>query len=395
MAVAYRKTLSANRLVRRASRAVCLLPLLAGCGERPREAEAPPPKVAVAVPTARRLTHYLEATGSAAAVNTVDLVARVQGVLQEQSYVDGQTVSRGTTLFTIEPAPYQAQLRQSQAQQEGAEAQLAFSTAQYDRQLELARTRTASPSAVDQALAGRDGDRANVEQKRAATQAAAINYGYTRVAAPFDGIATAHLVSVGNLVGGNAKLASVVQLDPIHVNFSVSEQDAQRIRGRLARRGLTVQDLGAITVDVGLQTEQGYPRSGRLDYVQPGLDAATGTLSVRAVFDNKDHALLPGAFLRVRIPQERDVEALLVPDDALGTDQSGDYLLVVDAGNVVRQRQVVRGAVSGGLREIAGGIGPTDRVVVAGLQRAVPGRTVQPVEPASASGSGDQASLRP
>ena len=375
-----------DRPVRRAALAACLLLPFAGCEDRQEDAAPPePPRVVVARPVARRVTHYLETSGSLAAVNAVDLVARVQGVLQDRSYVDGQVVSQGETLFTIEPAPYLAQLRQAQAQQKSAEAQLALSSAQYDRQVELNRSRTTTQAALDQAVAARDGDRAILEQRQAAVQAAAITYTYTRVTAPIAGIVTNHLVSVGNLVGGSSKLASVIQLDPIHVNFTIPEADVHRIRRRLSGSGLTIRDLGAIEVEVGLQGEVGHPHVGRLDYIQPGIDPSTGTIAARAVFDNKDTTLLPGAFVRVRVPQQREVEALLVPDEALGTDQGGDYLLVVDAANVVRQRRVVRGPLSGPLREIAGGLDATERVVVSGLARAAPGLTVRPVEAAEAA----------
>lgn len=374
-------------MLHRSTLAAALLLAGAGCKDEQEAPRSPaPPQVVAMRPVSRQITHYLETSGSAAAVNTVDLVARVQGVLQERSYVDGQLVSQGDVLFTIEPAPYLAQLRQSQAQQRGAEAQLALSSAQYDRKVELARSRVATQVALDQAMASRDADRANVEQRQAATQAAAITYAYTRVLAPISGIVTNHLASVGSLVGGNVKLASVVQLDPIYVNFTISEQDVQRIRARLSGRGLTIRDLGTIEVEAGLQGEAGYPHAGRLDYLQPGIDPATGTMSARAVFDNKDHALLPGAFVRVRVPQERAVDTLLVPDAALGTDQNGSYLLVVDAEDVVRQRRVTRGPLSGPLRVILGGLGAAERVVVSGLPRAVPGMRVQPVE-AEAAGS--------
>ena len=182
-------------------------------------------------------------------------------------------------------------------------------------------------------MATRNTDRANLLGAQANTQLAAINYTYTRVTAPFDGIVTAHLVSVGEVVGGNemTKLATIVQLAPIYVNFSISEQDEQRIRAAMAAKGITRDTLGPVPVEAGLQTETGYPHAGTLDYVAPMVDATTGTLAVRAVFANKEHVLLPGSFVRVRVPLQRDVPALLVPDVALGADQGGRYVLVVGA----------------------------------------------------------------
>ncbi len=356
----------------------CVVLALVWCRRETQAEAAPPPNVVVAQPIQRVIDHYLDTTGVAAAVNTVDLTARVQGFLQEQSYTDGQAVTRGATLFTIEPEPYLAQLQQAQAEQQAAEAHLVYTTAQYNRQAVLARDKVSAQATLDQAQADRDGDRATVAQKQAAARAAAINYAYTRITAPFDGIVTAHLVAVGNVVNVNTKLASVVQLDPIYVNFTVSEQDAERIRARLAQRGVSIAGLGTIPVEAGLQTESGTPHAGHLDYANPGIDTGTGTLAVRAVFENKDHVLLPGNFVRIRLAQERGVRALLVPDAALGTDQGGDTLLVVDTDNVVRRKRVVRGERLGDLREIASGLTATDRVIVGGMQHAVPGQTVQP-----------------
>jgi RND family efflux transporter MFP subunit len=164
------------------------------------------------------------------------------------------------------------------------------------------------------------------------------------VRAPFDGIVSARQVSVGEYVGGTPTvLATIVQADPIHVNFNVSEQDVLRLRAEMARRGLTRDDLLKVSVEVGLQTESGYPHAGTFDYAAPTVNTATGTLPARAVFKNPDR----GYFVRVRIPVEQQASALLVPDVALGADQSGRYLLVVNKDNTVEQRQVEVGPLRG------------------------------------------------
>jgi RND family efflux transporter MFP subunit len=221
-------------------------------------------------------------------------------------------------------------------------------------------------------------------------QSAKINLGYTEIKAPFAGVVTARLVDPGALVGagGPTKLATIVQIDPIYVNFSVNEQQVLEIRQQLRSQGLTIKDLGPIPVEVGLQTETGFPHSGTINYIAPDLDQSTGTLPVRALLENKDTALLPGLFVRVRVPVQRDVEALLVPDRALGNGQQGRYLLVVNDKNTVEQRPVETGdAIDGGLRIIKGGLQPTDRVVVSGIQRAVPGSIVKPVDSVPATGA--------
>jgi RND family efflux transporter MFP subunit len=210
---------------------------------------------------------------------------------------------------------------------------------------------------------------------------AATNLGYTQVTAPFDGMVTAHQVSVGSLVGANSPttLATIIQIDPIYVSFTVSEQDVLRIRAGLRQAGLDEKQLNKVPVELGLMNETGYPHKGTLDYASPTVDTSTGTLMVRGILANSDHSLLPGFFVRVRVPlQAQRSEALLVPETALGTDQAGRYLLLVDKDDVVQQRTVTTGARVGTLRVIASGLQPDDRVVVSGLQRAVPGEKVAP-----------------
>jgi membrane fusion protein, multidrug efflux system len=341
----------------------------------------PPPQVIVAQALHQAVTPYLEATGNMVAYNQVDLVARISGFLQEIRYTDGAIAHRGDTLFVIEPAPYQAKLQQAQATEASAEAQAVQTDAEYERQASLGRTDYSSRSAVDQALAARNSNRANVLNQQAAVTLAATNLGYTQVTAPFDGIVTAHQVSVGSLVGANAPttLATIVQIDPIYVSFTVSEQDVLRIRASLRQAGSGEKQIAKIPVEVGLMTEDGYPHHGMLDYAAPNVDTATGTLMVRGVLPNADHMLLPGFFVRVRVPlKSQQSEALLVPETALGTDQSGRYLLVVDKDDVVQQRTITTGARVSTLRVIASGLQPDDRVVVAGVQRAVPGEKVAP-----------------
>ncbi len=344
-------------------------------------APPPPPRVGVSHPLRQTVTPYLETSGTMVAVNQVDLLARVQGFLQEIDYKDGAAVKRGDTLFVIEPAPYQAKLQQATASLAAAQSQATQSEAEYKRQASLGRSDFASQSAVEQALAKRDSDRANLSDQQAGVAIAGINLGYTHVTAPFDGLVTAHLVSVGELVGvsGPTKLASIVQLDPINVTFNISEQDVLRIRAGLPQRPLPVADLGKVPVEVGLMTEEGYPHAGTLDYAAPEVDASTGTLMVRGVLANPTYALLPGFFVRVRVPLAQGRrDALLVPDRALGSDQSGRYLLVVNQNHVVEHRDVGVGQLVGDLRVIETGLKPDDQVVVSGIQRAIAGETVSP-----------------
>lgn len=353
---------------------------LAGCEDKNTFVAPPPPKVDVATPVQRPVTRYVEATGNTAPIKSVDLVARVQGFLQSQDYQDGTFVKQGTQLFTIEPETYKLKLEQAQAAEAGAQASLKQAEADFRRQSELVQRQAVSQATLDTSTSTRDNAQASLQQAQANTRIAEVNYGYTKVSAPFDGIVGAHMVSIGELVGVSSptQLATIVAMDPIYVNFTVNEQDVLRIRAEAARRGLTAPDLKQFPIEIGLQTETGYPHEGHLDYVAPTLNSSTGTLAVRGLVPNDKRVLLPGYFVRVRVPFTQEKDALLVPDTALGSDQGGRYLLVVGADNIVEQRKVQIGPVDNGLRVIEGGLKPDDRVVIAGLLRVIPGQKIDP-----------------
>jgi RND family efflux transporter MFP subunit len=353
--------------------------LLAGCGQNNTYVEPPPPEVVVAQPVQRPVTRYFETTGNAAPVNSANLVARVQGFVQEINYQDGAQVKKGAPLFTIEPEPYRLKLQQAQAAERAAQATATQTQAEFDRQSELVNRQAASKAALDNATANRDAAQAKLLQAQADTRQAQINLDYTRVVAPFDGVVTARQVSIGELVGGSGAsvLATIVQLDPIYVNFSASERDVLRVRAEFERRGMKGTDIKGSPVEIGLQTDTGYPYKGVLDYIAPSINQATGTLALRATLANPKAAVLPGYFLRIRVPLDTQ-PGLLVPDVALGADQSGRYVLVVDAENKVEQREVTIGPLDKGMRVIDAGLKADDRVIVAGLLRALPGQKVAP-----------------
>jgi RND family efflux transporter MFP subunit len=333
-------------------------------------------------PVKQDITRYFDTTGNTVAMNSAPLVARVQGYVQDIKYKDGAYVKKGTPLFVIEQEPYKLKYEAAQAAQSGTEAIQKKLEAEYKRQVDLASRQVSAQVTLDQALAARDEGQANVSQADANTKTAAINLGYTEVNAPFDGYVSAREVSVGQLVGANSptQLATIVQTDPIYVNFNISEKDALQARATLAHKGETVADMvGKLPIEVGLQTETGYPHKGLLEYVAPTVNQSTGTMQVRGIFQNPNRTLLPGYFVRVRIPvSDRQVASLLVPDTSLGADQAGRYVLVVNADNVVEQRKVTIGPMVGDMRVIDSGLTPDDRVVVGGQLRAIPGQKVDP-----------------
>jgi len=376
-----------------------LLPLLAmailagGCEEKNTFVPPPPPKVTVAKPERQSVTDYLELTGNSQAINTVKLVARVEGYLEGLHFQDGADVRKGDLLFTIQPQQYQAQLAQAKAQVQAQQAALFNAETEYERYSRLYQQKAAAATDVDNWRFQRDSARAAVANAMAQVDIANLNIGYTQVTAPFTGRMGRRLVDVGNVVGAGGQetpLAEINQIDPIYVYFTINELDLLRIRERQQAGGGDYR-VKPVPIQAGLATEQGYPHEGRIDFAGISLDPSTGTLLVRAVFSNPDRVLLPGLFVRLRLPFGQDRGAILVPEVALGTDQIGRYVLVVDDKNVVERRGVKTGQAYGEMRVVTDGLNGDERVVINGLLRAIPGRQVTPemqtaAEPAASAG---------
>jgi membrane fusion protein, multidrug efflux system len=358
---------------------------LTGCGSRNTFVPPPPPKVVVAQPLQKPVTLYVYLTGNTAAYRTANLVARVQGYLESIDYQDGAAVTKGTQLFSIERDVYQAQLDQVKAQLAHDQGVLAEAKVNLTRYQTLEQQKSIAAQQAEDQAAVVDQDKATVDLDQANVDNANINLGFTKVLAPFDGIVTNHQVDIGNLVGasGPTTLATIVQTDPIYVNFTLSEPQFLSIRRSNAQAGLPISTadlayLATIAVEIGLQDEDGYPHKGHVDYVSPQIDPSTGTVAVRGIFENKNNALVPGLFVRVRGPVGHQDKALLTRADAIGTSQEGSYLLVVGADNVVQRKVVKTGQTQGQLIIIESGLDPGDWVVVEGIQQAFPGAKVEP-----------------
>lgn len=340
--------------------------LLAGCDGKDETAKAMPEKsVAVFQPRQATVTRYLYETGTTSAVNRVDLVARVSGTLQSVDYQDGTQVKAGQRLFLIQPDQYRAEVAQSQATVEQAQATFDNAQRQLDRQDQLARSAVTSDTNVDNARATRDTSKAELDAAMAALTLARINLGYTTITAPFDGYVSAHQADVGAYVAasGPTTLATIVQLSPINVTFSLSDTDMLEIRRQMREDGVTRADVAKVPVEIGTKVDTGYPYRGRFDYASPETASDTGTLAVRAVFDNQDRALLPGLFVRIRIPLGIVKDALLVAPSSIGTDQQGRYVLVVGADGVIARKSVTVLDRSEGLQQVRGELAADDWIL--------------------------------
>jgi RND family efflux transporter MFP subunit len=355
-----------------------LAAILTGCGEKPKAQPPPPPKVTVAQPSHQTVTDYLELTGNTQAVYTVQLVARVAGYLEQVLFQDGQLVKKGQPLFVIQRNTYEDNLRRAEASIAQYRAQLQYAESQFDRYSSLIRDNAIAQADVDNWRYQRDLAQANLRSAETQRDLAKLDLDYTQVTAPFDGRMDRRQVDPGNLVGsgGSTVLASINQIDPIYVYFNISDQDLARLRKRTpAIPGSS--DSRKWPLQAGLPGEDGYPHEGRLDFAAISLTTTTGTLLMRGILPNGDGRILPGLYARVRVPLERKA-AFLVPEVAIGHDQQGSYVFVVNEKNVVERRSVKTGPTVDALRAIDDGLTGKEWVVVNGLLKAGPGRQVTP-----------------
>jgi RND family efflux transporter MFP subunit len=355
-----------------------LLVILPGCGEKPKPQPPPPPKVTVAQPVQRTITDQLDLTGNTQAVYTVELVARVAGYLEQVLFRDGQLVKKGQPLFVIQRNTYQNNLEQAEAAIQQYKAQLGYAEAQFTRYSNLVQNKAAAQSDVDNWRYQRDLAQANLRSAEAQRDLAVLNLSYTDVRAPIDGRIDRRLKDPGNLVGSNENtvLAQINQVDPIYVYFNISDLDLTRL---LKRTGGVPgpSDARKWPMQAGLPAEDGHPHKGYLDFAAINLTSTSGTLLMRGVLSNPDGRILPGLYTRVRVPVEQRT-AFLVPDAAIGHDQQGSYVFVVNDKNVVERRGVRTGPAVDALRAVDEGLTGRESVIVNGLVKAAPGRQVTP-----------------
>ena len=357
--------------------------IIAGCGRGGEYVEPPPPKVTVAQPLEQEVTDYLEFTGTTRAFKEAEVRARVSGYLESMHFTPGTMVEKGDLLFVIDPREYEAQVHAAEAELESAKAQLQRARIELDRAQRLFEQKAGAEVEVVKWRGERGVVAAAVARAKAKLERARLDLSYTEVTAPISGRVGRSLVSVGNLVGAdeNTLLTTLVQYDPIWAYFSLNERQLLRLMRQALKRQTNpeVNQEEQSVIHLGLADEDGYPHAGQVDYVDHGVDPSTGTLVLRGSFANPEpHAILPGMFVRIRIPIDQRQAALLVSEQALGADQRGRYVLVVNEQNSVEYRSVQVGATIDGLRVIEKGLRPDDWVVVKGLLRARPGASVTP-----------------
>jgi multidrug efflux system membrane fusion protein len=344
--------------------------------------QAPPATpVSVATVAETEITAWDEFSGRLEAVERVDIRSRVAGAVQSVHFREGALVRKGDLLITIDPAPYAAEVERAEAQVGAAQARLAHAQSEFARAKRLWEESAIAQRELEERGNLEREAGANLRAAQAQLQGARLNLGYTQVRAPVSGRIGKIEVTPGNLVSagpGAAVLTTLVSVSPIYASFDTDEQVILRalkdMPGGSSARAL----IERIPVQMGTSAMSDTPYQGRLQLIDNQVDVKSGTIRVRAAFDNKDGSLIPGQFARVRMGQARSSRAVLVSERAVGTDQEKKYVLVVGEGNKAEYREVKLGAPSNGLRVVESGLQPGERIVVNGLQRVRPGAVVEP-----------------
>src|SRR5216117_3179228 len=374
-------TMPIRRRVRRARWASLAAALvLSSCGPRPAPAP-PPPKVKVVQAVAREITEWDEYTARLDAIHSVEVRPRVSGYLQSIHFQDGTIVHKGDLLFLIDPRPYEAALHRAEADAQLATSKLELARKNFARAADLLASHAISQEESDIRQSNLRQAEASLEEAQAAVDAARLDVEFTRVSAPVSGRVGRKLVTEGNLINGGVGtqgtlLTTIVSLDPIYAYFEADEGALLKY-SRLARTGQRPSSRDYKNpVHVALADEEGFPHEGVMDFVDNQVDRGTGTIVGRALLPNADLSLIPGLFARLRLPGSGRYRAILLPDEAIGSDQSQKFVFVVDGDSKAQYRTVKIGPLVDGLRVVREGVMPEDWVVVAGLQRVRPGLNV-------------------
>jgi RND family efflux transporter MFP subunit len=356
-----------------------ILALFVGCRQANQLVVPPPPQVTVAQPVERPVNDTVEFVATTEPTQDVELRSQVKGYLEKILFEDGSNVKAGDLLFVIEQAPYKLALDAAKAALQKAVANQSLAESQYRRMEPLKKNGVVTQEELDVQAAQVATTKADVAAAQTAVAAAELNLSYTQIHSPINGRIGKHMVSIGNLVQAQETLLANIQcIDPIYAQFDVSENDLLRFMKMLREKELPDPERTPPTLHLGLPNEQGFPHEGKLDYRDLKVDPSTGTARRRGIFPNPGWQLIPGMFVKVSASIGGALPRLLVEERAIGTDQRGDYLLVVNDKNVVEYRTVRQGIHVGAMRVIEDGVTKNDWIVINGLQRARPGATVTP-----------------
>lgn len=347
--------------------AVMALLFLTACDKKAPPKVSPPPAVTVAKPVSQDVRSFEIFDGNVAAYLSVDLEARVPGYLTKIAFQDGAQVKKDQLLFVIEQDQYAQQVNLTKAVFEEAKIEIT-------RQKALLKDNATSQSAVDKAMS-------QYLQAEANLKLAQINYGYTEVRAPFDGLMGRHLIDVGNYLGTSpqgVKLATIQKIDPIYVYFSINERDLLKYQKRFVNENERKSQVNKLPVHVQLQGEEGYPHTGTLDFAANLLSTSTGSLQLRAELPNNKTSLIPGLYAKVRVEYGESRLAVLIPNSSVQTDQQGDYVFVMDEGKKVSRRNIKRGQRFPPLVEVTSGLTANESVVINGFINVRDGLVVNP-----------------
>jgi RND family efflux transporter MFP subunit len=361
-----------------------VLPRSSGGSSTARSEEQPPPEVTVSQPVTKNITEWDEYTGRFDAVEAVEVQARVSGYLDKVNFTDGQEVKAGDLLFEIDPRPYERALEQAKAELNQATVRVSNASLDVERGRPLLKSDYISKKTFD--------DRENIVREaqaavkvgEARVKAAELDLSFCRITAPISGRISRTLVTPGNYVSGGSStssatvLTTIVTQDPIYIYFDVSENNALKYTRLSEASGKGASGMVGATVGVALPDEKGFPHTGKLDFLDNRLDQGTGTLRARAVIPNKEALFSPGLFARLRLQGSPEYAAVMLPDEAIGTDQASRFVYVVGADDVPHRRIVELGPLVDGLRVIRKGLSAEDWVVIRGQQRVRPDQKITP-----------------
>ena len=349
---------------------------LAGCDDATGKTAAPAapaaPPVSAAIVLEKPVAETQEFSGRLEAVERVDIRSRVSGFITAVNFKPGSEVKKGDLLFVVDPRPYQAEATRAAAAAASARAKADLAKRELARAESLMADKAIARREFDEAAASQKELEANAGAAQAQYEAARLNLAYTRVVSPIDGRVSKAEITLGNLVDATAVLTSVVSLERIYASFDGDEDTYLRV-------GAKSRDGAPVAVRVGLANEEGFPHEGKLEFVDNQLDARTGSVRMRATFENKDGVLVPGLFARVQLGAADSRKAVLINERAVGTDQSRKFVFVIGADGKAEYRPVTLGPVVDGLRVVRSGVKAGEKIVVNGLQRVRPGAQVAPL----------------